>query len=363
MVNHMMKKSWYYHLFLFLSTFTRGLVEVFSLVLLYQKGFSVDQIMISLFFMYSIGILVNYVSLKMNFVIVLIISSLLYGISFLYLSFMEVSLFSLFLLSFLLASSNYSNHSIRHLLALYVLREEENSTRNIVVMMYLGIIFASLLGMFLITHLSIIVTSIIVFVFSFLSIMPVFKLSSFIKVKSKKVRKRVVIDKRKVLFSIFEQFKVLFLEVQPLFLYLYVGKSVSYVGIFHVIVNIASLVVVYFISKRIKKEHFKYYCFLLGMIFLLKQQIQSSIFLLGIAFLEGVFVKIYESVSLDNLYDFGSNSILNYLMVEEFIFFISKSIIMLFFVLFHFDLRLMMYICIVGIVISGFFIRGEVGNQ
>ena len=68
--------------FLFLSTFTRGLVEVFSLVLLYQKGFSVDEIMISLFFMYSIGILVNYVSLKMNFVIVLIISSLLYGISF-----------------------------------------------------------------------------------------------------------------------------------------------------------------------------------------------------------------------------------------------------------------------------------------
>ena len=34
-----MKKSNSYHLFLFLTTFTRGIVESFSLVLLYKKGF------------------------------------------------------------------------------------------------------------------------------------------------------------------------------------------------------------------------------------------------------------------------------------------------------------------------------------
>ena len=35
-----------YHLFLFLITFTRGLVETFSLVFLYNKGFMVKEILI-----------------------------------------------------------------------------------------------------------------------------------------------------------------------------------------------------------------------------------------------------------------------------------------------------------------------------
>ena len=43
------KNSFYYHLFLFFSSFTRGLIEVFSLVLLYQKGYSVHALYFFLF--------------------------------------------------------------------------------------------------------------------------------------------------------------------------------------------------------------------------------------------------------------------------------------------------------------------------
>ena len=38
LVEKIEKNSHIYHLFLLLSTFTRGLVETFSLVLLYKKG-------------------------------------------------------------------------------------------------------------------------------------------------------------------------------------------------------------------------------------------------------------------------------------------------------------------------------------
>ena len=46
-----MKKSHTYHLFLLLSTFTRGLVETFSLVLLYKKGFIIEEILLFLLFL------------------------------------------------------------------------------------------------------------------------------------------------------------------------------------------------------------------------------------------------------------------------------------------------------------------------
>ena len=72
-----MNKNNNYHLFLFLTTFTRGLVETFSLVLLYKKGFMVKEILIFLLITYLVGIVANYVSLKIKYKTVLIISSIL----------------------------------------------------------------------------------------------------------------------------------------------------------------------------------------------------------------------------------------------------------------------------------------------
>ena len=65
-----MTKEKTYNIFLFLSTFTRGLVEVFSLVLLYKKGYSLDNLIFFLFLMYSLGILVNYISLKIYYKVI-----------------------------------------------------------------------------------------------------------------------------------------------------------------------------------------------------------------------------------------------------------------------------------------------------
>lgn len=352
-----MSKSKIYHIFLFLSTFTRGLVEVFSLVLLYQKGFSVANIFFFLFIMYVVGILVNYISLKISYRIVLIVSSILFGISFFYLSFMNMTIFSLVLLAVLLACSNYSYHAIRHLLALELLEDREQSTRGIVFITYLAVIVSSLVGIYLIDKLSFIVTSFIIFILSFLALIPVLKLNHYDFHHSIGSLTSVKIEKDKVIFSILEQFKVIFLEVQPLFLYLYVDQSIYYVGIFNVIANLASLIVVYFLAKRIRKKYFKYICFLLGGVFLLKLNIKSGIILLGLAFLEGIFIKVYENVSLGNLYSLGNNSIQEYLIVEELIFFISKSIMMGIVCLFHINIYIVMYIGIVGVILSGFFIR------
>lgn len=351
-----MTKQKTYNIFLFLSTFTRGLVEVFSLVLLYKKGYSINNLLFFLFLMYTVGILVNYLSLKIYYKTVLIISSIIYGLSFIYLSLMTNSLISLSILAILLSIGNYSYHVIRHYLALTMLENKTRKPNKIVTITYLGTISASLIGMYLINKLSFTITSIIIFILSFISIFPILKQKK-ISIPTNHNPSKVIIPKDKIFFSIFEQFKVIFLELQPLFLYIYIDSSIYYVGIFNVITNIASLIVIYYLAKKLNKNHFKYYTLSLGFIFILKLNIKNGLILLAIAFLEGLLVKIYENISLDNLYSYDNNNITKYLLTEEVIFFTTKSFIMLIFLILNLNIYAIMYLNIIGLIISGFFIH------
>ena len=171
--------------------------------------------------------------------------------------------------------------------------------------------------------------------------------------------KSVKISRNKFMFNVLEQFKVILMELQPLYLYIFVKNSKYYVGIFNVVINLASLLVVVFLLKKIKRRHFKYINILLALVLVLKLNINSSVWLLGIAFFEGVGVKIFEKFSLDNLYDIDKNDVRSYLIVEELIFFISKSFVMLLFLVLVKDLKMILYVCVVGIAISGFYIKNK----
>lgn len=350
----MKKKSFYYHLFLFLSTFIRGLVELFSLVLLYRLGYQIEELFFFLFLLYTFGIGVNYVSLKVPYRYVLIGSSILYGGSFLYLSYMKNTYVSLIIFAGMFASSNYSYHVMKHYLACSLLDRRNMKTNIIVIVTYLGVIVSSIVGIYLIDKLPFLVTGIIVLIGSLLGVIPILKISNNKKEISTFSILNVKIEKRKIWFHVLEQFKVIFLEIQPLFLYLYVEQSIFYVGIFNVIVNLASLIFVYFLSKKLNKRYFSYFCIGLGIIFFFKLNVKSGILLFLIAFLEGIFVKIYENVSLGILYDVGKNELKSYLLVKEFIFFGTKSLFMLIVFLLRLDIYVVLYICIIGIMVSGF---------
>ena len=64
---------------------------------------------------------------------------------------------------------------------------------------------------------------------------------------------------------------------------------------------------------------------------------------------------MYENISLGLLYDFGDNDLKSYLLVEELIFFSTKCLFMLIVCLLKLDIYVVLYICIIGIIISGFF--------
>jgi len=351
-----MKKTKTYNIFLFLSTFTRTLIEVFSLVLLYKKGYTLNNILLFLMLTYLIGIPTNYLSLKIYYKTTLIISTIIYGISYIYLSLMNNTIPSLIILAILLSIGNYSYHTIRHYLALTMLENKNRNPRNLILITYIAIIISSIIGSLILKLFPLITTSIIIFILSFISIFPILKQKKII-ISKEKINNKVIIPKEKIIFNILEQFKVIFLTLQPLFLYIYIDKSIYYVGIFNIITNISSLIVVYFLSKRLNKNHFKYYSLILGIIFIFKINIKSGLFLLILAFFEGIFIKIYENISLENLYNYHDNDIKKYLQKEELIFFITKSIILFVFLIFRMDFYTIMYINIISVILSGFFIK------
>jgi hypothetical protein len=111
------------------------------------------------------------------------------------------------------------------------------------------------------------------------------------------------------------------------------------------------------INKYINNKYYKYIIILLGIVLIMKININNKIILLFIDLLEGIGMKLYEKNSINNLYDIKNNNIKKYLIIEETIFFTSKAIIMLFFLLIIKNLKIIIYICIIGLVASSYFIK------
>ena len=232
---------------------------------------------------------------------------------------------------------------------------KKNNNSSVVFLIYLGSSIASLCGGILLDRCNYIVTFIILLIISLLSCWPIifFKNNDDNKYRLKRIK----IGRNKYIFSILEQFKVMFMELQPLFIYVYIKKSYFYIGIFQVIMNISSLLVGYLVFQYIGKRHCKYITIGTGVILFIKIYFYHYVSLLIIAFFEGIMIKIYEMYSLDNLYDLDGNDINSYLLKEEYIFLVSKIIIILLFILFIISFKVMLFIFIIGIIISGFFIE------
>lgn len=353
-----MANSKNYNLFLFLSTLTRSLVEVFSVIILYNKGYKISDIFLFLLIMYFVGIIVNTISLIINYKFILIVSNITYGLSYLFLSFMPKTTINLIVLAIILSLSSYSYHAIRHKLALYTQNKPTNKNITLfLVLIYIATIISNILGVLFIKKLNIYLTSIIIFISSIICLFPVLTLKN--SPKEKVSLKDLNIPKRKIIFNILEQSKVIFLELQPLYIYINVKSAFSYIGIFNIIINASSLIIMLFISKKIALKHFKLVTIFLGIILILKLNITNSKTLLLIAFLEGIAVKLYEKYSITKLYTPNTKNITSYLIAEEIIFFTTKTILMLVFIILSFSLTKILYILILGIVLSGFYIKDK----
>lgn len=356
-----MNNSIRYNLFILISTIGRSLVEVFSLVFLYKMGYDIKSILLFLFVMYSGGIISNslgiYLASKIGYKYVLIISSLLFGFGYYYLSVMNNNISNLILLGIIMSFGNYMYHAIRHYVAMMI---KGINVSNILIWSYIGIMFTSLVGAYITNKLSLLVNVIVVIVFSLISLIPIINIKDNNKGK---IQVSFVKIGKKKRFFVMEQFKVVFCELQGLFLYLYIEENLIYIGLFQLFVGIASILFLFYFNKlKGNMKWFKYLNILLCIVLFFKINLGNKYILYVVALMEGLLLKEFEYFSTLNLYDIDNNNISGYLMIVEIIFSVSKSLIVLLFYLFFDNLYYIMVICIVGIFLCSFLYPKEVNT-
>jgi len=337
-----MKNIKSYNLYMFVSTLTRNIIDIYSVVLLYQNGFSIRDIIGIYAITYFIGSYISTLSIKIGnsigFKYILIFSSIITSISFYIINKSSDP----YLISLFLSLSIFTYHPVKHYYGINLLKQKKE-IGNTIILTYIAAILSSY---FAIKEVKIIYLIII----SILSIIP----TLFIKKEDKqKITYLRSIPRSTLNFFILDQFKIIFLLLQPLYLYM-ISNTISYVGIFNIVITISSIMYIYkFANKKDIEKYYKYINILFTIILLLKLNINNKIILLVIAFLEGIGVKTNELISTMNLYR-NKSSRTGYLIVSEIIFCLVRGLILSIIYIFKLDLKLSLYLLLIGIFLLSF---------
>ncbi len=352
-----------YNIFIMLSTIARNIVEVFSSVLLYKMGYTLKEILLFFTILYFIGgiisVIVIYFTKYINAKYILILSSIIFSISFYYMSIMDKTINNLIIFSIIYGISCYSYHSLRHYFAIKSIdKDKKKNIGSILIFSNIGLIIAPLLVGYITKKLSLIVLAIIVIILSILAIIPLFRLDikeSNIPIKYQKI------EKNKLLFFILEQAKVINLSLQPLYLYLFINNKIEYVGIFNAIMGVSTCIFIYlFVRKIDDNKYFKYLNMLFCLILLLKLNITNKYLILLVGFFEGLGIKMFEIVSAENIYNINRDTnIKGYLILVEVIFCLTRSLLCLIGYFIN-DIRIILYLSIGLIFIISFIKRKEI---
>lgn len=337
-----MKNLKSYNLYMFVSTLTRNIIDIYSVVLLYKNGFSINDIVGIYAITYFIGSYISTISIKLGnhigFKYILIFSSIITSISFYAIN----KIHDPYIISILLSLSIFTYHPIKHYYGITLLKEKKE-IGNIIILTYIASILSSY---FAIKEIKIIYLVII----SLISIIP----SLFIKKeKTQPITYPKSIPKDSLNFFILDQFKIVFLLLQPLYLYM-ISNTISYVGVFNIVITISSILFIYlYANKKDIEKHYKLINILFTIVLLLKLNIDNKTILLIIAFLEGIGVKTNELISTMNLYK-NKTSKTGYLVVSEIIFCLVRGLLLSIIYIFRINLKISLYLLLIGIFLLSF---------
>ena len=330
-----------YNIYIFISTLARNIIDLYSVIFLYNQNISIKNIIFIYAMTYFLGFFISNVSLslgsKVGYKYILILSTIITSVTF----YIIHNTSNIYLISIFLSLSTFTYHPIRHLYGVKLLKYKKE-IGNTLIYIYL----AQLLSTYL-TIKNISITYLIILLI--ISIIP----ALFIKKEKEQVSEKVKIPKQKIKFFFFDQFKIIFLLLEPLYLYL-IENNLSFVGIFNIILTISSIICIYFLSNKINiSKKYPYINIIFTIILILKLNIYSKTLLLIVAFLEGIGIKANELVSTLNLYD---THILNkeYIIISEQIFCMTRSLILSVIYFLPLSLKTTLYILLIGIFILSF---------
>lgn len=331
-----------YTIFLFITTMTRNIIDIYSIIYLYQKSFSIKSIIGTYVLVYFIGIFISRYSIlignKIGYKYILMLSTIVTSITF---YIMQISN-NIYLIATFLSLSLFTYHPIRHCYGIKLLKNKKDISKTLIYT-YIAQLLSSYIVIKKISFIYLIIISII-------GIIP----TLFIKKESsKKIKYPHRISNNKLNYFFYDQFKIIFLLLEPLYLYL-ISNNISYVGLFSIILTISSIVCIYYIVNKINiYNNYQYINIIFTLILIIKLNADNKNLLLIIALLEGIGIKINELISNINLYDYNQISE-GYIIVSETIFCLTRTLILGILYFLPISLKSILYILLVGVFLLSF---------
>ena len=354
-----------YNIFIFITSFAKLLVEIFIPLILYNMSFTIKEIILFLILKYSFCLLfipVGYfIGKKYSVSTLMILSSIIFSITYIYLSQINKNLTSLIILSILYSSYLMFYWLGRHTYGLSII-EDKKTTDNVSlynIFTILGGLFSPFIGSYIIEKTSTLTLSTIVLVLMIISIIPLTKIKK-IKLNPNTQIKHIIksFPKTNYIFNTLDQLRYILYTVLPLWIYINIKSKYSYIGILNIITGLGSIIYIYLLSKKMdknKKDYLSLSLLIMGIIYFLKITITSNLAYLIITLFEGITKSSLDTITLRNTYVYQKNyCITSYIIFTEIINNIARTLFLIIFYIFNIPLKTMLLICILGIFLNVF---------
>lgn len=354
-----------YNIFVFITTFAKLLIEVFIPLILYNMNFTIKEIILFLIIKHALCTIflpiTKLVIKKTSTTFLMIISSILFTLSYIYLNFLTKNILKLLIFTTLLSMYLTFYWVGRHTYALSII-EDKKATDNVslyTIFTILGGLFSTYIGSILIEKTSYLFLSIIVLFLMLISIIPLTKIKS--KKETNEIKLITIITsfpKRNYIFTFLDQLRFVLVTIFPLYIYLNINKSYKYIGIINIVSGLGSIIYIYILKKLMdknKRDYLSSSLLYLAITYTLKLLTKNNIIFLIIVFFEGIFRSVVDLITLRNTYVYSKNySRLNYTIFTEGINNIGRVIILTLFYITNISLKKIILICILGILINIF---------
>lgn len=365
-----------YNIFITITTFAKLMIEVFIPLLLYNIGFQLNEILIfylvEFITIFLFNIPVTYIGQKITFKKLMIISSILFSTTYIYINYITKNIIKLIILS-VLNGLYLSTYWIgRHIYGISIIKEKE-TTDNVSKYMIFGIIGslpASYIGAYILETYGYVTLSVIILILSFISLFPLFKIKINQKINKIKIKQIIKnFPKQNYIFLFFDQLKFFTILLFPLYIYINIKSELKYIALTNIIIGISSILYVLYLAKKMdenKKDYLKPTLLALFITFLIKLNINSSNIILFIIFIEGISKSALDTIILRNTYSYKANyNNISYILFIEQLYSLFRFIITTIYLILGVNLKTILYIGTFSLLINTFigFKQGKSGYK
>lgn len=357
-----------FNIFVFISNLSRNMIELFIPIYLYKLGFTFESIIfyylvvsiVSLIYSVGIGIVVNYIKHKY----LIIGSALIFLIMYYLMNNPELNNNFLIILAITYSLYRRLFWIVNRYYAINVIDKKAPglSSGLVTISTQLAVIISSATGAIILDNNNFILLSIISFILFASSCIPLFfiKESNNEKISFKEILNiGKQIPRNNLFIMLLYESMFYLLLLFPLYLFINIKGTYSFVGIFNLLVGISSIIFIFLFSKKMdkkKRDYLSIITFILFLIFILKLTINNSNIILLIAIFEGYFINMHNVAYNRNVWLLGTNfNTSSYNQFSEIIMGFSRLFLVLIFFIFKFNISTILMICIVVFAISGIF--------